>query len=184
MPPFFREFSGVSTIEDQLRGRRDALAGLLRVTWRARRAARFAWNFGVWRQDPNVGEIAIAALLHDLAETLVWVVAPDLALRIQAMQRADPTLRSRAAQETVLNVDVHALQLALAREWQLPELFVTMMDDDEARSPRVRNVAHAVDLARHSADGWENAALPDDYKMIADLLNTSEEHVREMVVPV
>jgi hypothetical protein len=181
VPPFFEAFRGVDTVEQRLRGRPDGLRGLLSVMRRARRAARFAWQFGVWRQDPDVGEITIGALLHDIAETLIWAVAPDLALKIKAMQRADPALRSRIAQKIVLNVEIPDLQLTLARQWQLPEFFVTMMDPKQARTTRVRNALYAVNLARHSATGWSNPALPDDYKMIGELLNTNPDHVREMV---
>jgi len=35
----------------------------------------------------------------------------------------------------------------------------------------VRNVQLAIRLARHSAQGWDNAALPDDIDEIAALLN-------------
>jgi len=37
----------------------------------------------------------------------------------------------------------------------------------------VRNVVLAVRLARHSAHGWDNPALPDDMDDIAQLLNAS-----------
>jgi hypothetical protein len=42
-------------------------------------------------------------------------------------------------------------------------------------NPRVRNVSLAVDLARHSANGWNDPALPDDFKAIADLLRINHE---------
>ena len=41
------------------------------------------------------------------------------------------------------------------------------------RQPSVRNVALAVRLARHTARGWDNAAIPDDVADIAALLNLS-----------
>jgi hypothetical protein len=44
------------------------------------------------------------------------------------------------------------------------------MDPTKTDSPRVKNVKLACDLARHSADGWNDAALPDDYKAICELL--------------
>ncbi len=182
VPPLFEFFETATIVEEQVGRRADGLRGLAAVTRRARRAARFAWHFGVWRHDPDVGEIAIAALLHDIAETLIWTFAPDLALKIKAMQRADPALRSRTAQRMVLNIDVQELQLVLARQWQLPELFITMMDQRHAGNTRVRNALCAVNLARHLATGWSNAALPDDFTLIGELLNTNAEHAREMVV--
>ena len=55
------------------------------------------------------------------------------------------------------------------------------MDADNAKLPRVRNVVLADRLARHSSHGWDDAALPDDYKDIAVLLNMKAEEVREIV---
>ncbi|HEX5127048.1 MAG TPA: histidine kinase, partial [Rhodocyclaceae bacterium] len=46
----------------------------------------------------------------------------------------------------------------------------------QAQHPRVRNVVLASDLARHAANGWQDPALPDDYKAIADLLHLSVEN--------
>jgi hypothetical protein len=33
----------------------------------------------------------------------------------------------------------------------------------------------AVDLARHSANGWDDPALPDDFRAIEELLHVSHE---------
>ena len=57
----------------------------------------------------------------------------------------------------------------------LPELIMTLMDQNNAELPRVLNVLLAVNLARHSADGWENAALPDDFTAIQKLLRIDRE---------
>ena len=56
----------------------------------------------------------------------------------------------------------------------MPELLIRISDDRHARHPSVRSVALAVRLARHTAQGWDNAAIPDDVKEIAALLNLSE----------
>ena len=50
-----------------------------------------------------------------------------------------------------------------------------MMNHHHAESPRTRTVALAVALARHSANGWDNPALPDDYSAIAALLIRRDE---------
>ena len=50
-----------------------------------------------------------------------------------------------------------------------------LLDHRHADNPRVRNVKLAVDLARHTADGWNNRALPDDFQGIRDLLHVSQE---------
>jgi HD-like signal output (HDOD) protein len=125
--------------------------------------------------EANVEEVTLAALLHDLAEILLWCFAPRLAIEIRDRQRADKTLRSAAVQQEVLGIRLVDLQLALCGAWQLPPLLTTLMDDANAHLSRVQNVALAVNLARHSASGWDDAALPDDLAAIGKLLNASHE---------
>ena len=49
------------------------------------------------------------------------------------------------------------------------------MSKDAAQQARVLNVRLAVNLARHSVDGWTNAAIPGDFAAIENLLNISRE---------
>ncbi|GAB4172862.1 MAG: hypothetical protein OHK0026_14460 [Rhodocyclaceae bacterium] len=168
--PFFRSFSDLPVVEDRLSGTPQALLGLLTVVGRARHAAHWARDWAALRHDLDAEEITVAALLHELAEILLWCVAPALSLHIRGKQEADRALRSRDAQRAVLGITLLDLQLALARAWHLPELLLRLMDDEHAANPRMRNVALAVRLARHSAAGWNDAALPDDYRDIATLL--------------
>jgi HD-like signal output (HDOD) protein len=172
--PFFGSFGVQPTVEDHLRDEPEALAGLNQTLQRAHRSANFALGFAVHRMDHDSAVIHAAALLHDFAEMLLWCHAPTLALRIQQAQRADPALRSSAAQLEVLNVDLMDLQQSLMKAWRLPELLIRISDDRHAEHPSVRSVALAVRLARHTANGWDNAALPDDVKDIAHLLNLSQ----------
>jgi len=169
--PFFRHFGPQPTIEDRLAEQPLALSGLRAVMNRARRAAGFALGFAVHRMDHDAEVIHEAALLHDFAEMLLWCHAPDLALRIADAQRNDPALRSATAQMAALNVQLADVQQALMRAWHLPELLVSISDDHHAGSAQVRNVLLAIRLARHTAAGWDNAALPDDVRDIAALLN-------------
>jgi HD-like signal output (HDOD) protein len=172
--PFFGGFGLQPTVEERLRAEPEALAGLNQTVQRAHRSANFALGFAVHRMDHDSAVIHAAALLHDFAEMLLWCHAPALALRIQTMQRADPALRSSAAQLAVLNIDLMDLQQSLMKAWRLPELLIRISDDRHAEHPSVRSVALAVRLARHTAQGWDNAALPDDVKDIAQLLNLSQ----------
>ena len=172
--PFFSTFGTQPTIEQALRDSPAALAGLNEVLRRAHRAASFALGFAVRRMDHDAAVIHQAALLHDFAEMLLWCHAPALALRIHQAQRADPTLRSSAIQLEVLNIELHDLQQSLMQTWRLPELLVRITDDRHARHPSAKNVVLAIRLARHTAQGWDNAAIPDDVHDIAQLLNLSD----------
>jgi HD-like signal output (HDOD) protein len=171
--PFFRTFGQLKTIDEHLHDQPVALRGLQRVMKRAHRAANFALGFAVHRMDNDAEVVQEAALLHDFAEMLLWCHAPDLAVEIAKRQHADPTLRSATVQRAVLNVELGELEQALMRVWRLPDLLIRITDDKHASHPQVRTVMLAIRLARHTQGGWDNAALPDDFADIGELLNVA-----------
>ncbi|MEA5098376.1 MAG: HDOD domain-containing protein [Burkholderiaceae bacterium] len=173
--PFFQHFKTPVIVEDILKPHPQALIGLLFIIRRAQRAARFAYDWAVWRRSPNVEEIYTSALLYDLAEILMWVFAPQESARIVAMQKADSTLRSVVAQQNIFGFRFSDLQQMLCKTWQLPELLLSQFNPELKDKPNFLNVSLAVDLARHSARGWDNTALPDDYAAIEQLLHINRE---------
>lgn len=182
IPPFFRAFTTPTTVEEWLSGRPEALAGFRRVMARSHRAAKFATAFAVHRMDHDAAIIHEAALLHDFAELLLWLVAPDLALEIARRQVSDPTLRSGVAQRSVLNIELCDLQHHLMVTWRLPSLLVQITDDHAQReTAQVANVRLAIRVARHSAQGWGNVALPDDFVDIGALLQLDPLHVERLL---
>jgi HD-like signal output (HDOD) protein len=175
MEPFFNDFQDLPLVEDHLKGHPRALLGLLKVIGRTRKAAHWAREWGVYRHDLDVDEISVATLLYNISEILMWCFAPGLALQVADRQKADRTLRSAAVQTEVFGVPLYQIKQALAQTWHLPQLLMTLMDPQNAEHPRVRNVKLAIDLARHSANGWDDAALPDDFTAIEDLLHMGHE---------
>lgn len=175
MDPFFNDFQDLPLVEDQLKPYPRALLGLLKVIKRARRAMNWAREWAVYRHDLDVDEINVATLLYDFAEILMWCFAPTLALQVVEKQAADQTLRTTEVQTEIFGVSLYQIKQALAEAWHLPQLLVSLIDPEHAEHPRIRNVKLAVDLARHSANGWSDAALPDDFKSVEDLLHISHE---------
>ncbi len=173
--PFFRDFQNLPLIEDQLRPHPQALLGILKVVHRARRAAQWARDWAILRHDLDVDEITLAALLHDMAELLMWSFAPKLALKSRDAQIAHRNARSAFIQAQIYGIPLYQLKMALAETWRLPQLLTQLMDNQHAENPRVRNVKLAVDLARHSASGWNDPALPDDFKGIRELLRINQQ---------
>lgn len=172
IPPFFRAFGPQVSAEGSLTGHPAALEGFRSVLRRCHRAANFALGFAVQRLDHDASVIHGAALLHDFAELLLWWRAPELALEIARRQAADPGLRSADVQRELLHVTLPELQHALMVRWRLPRLLVEITDDSlHNDSAQVRNVLLAIRLARHSAHGWDNPAIPDDIREIAELLH-------------
>ena len=173
--PFFEKFEAPTTIETLLKAEPQALLGVLQVVRRVQRASHYAHDWAFERHDMNIEEVALAALLHDLAEILLWCFAPKMAIEIRDRLQADKSLRSVTAQEQVLGFRLFDLQSALCHAWHLPELLNMLMDDTNAQLPRVQNVRLAVNLARHSITDWNNAALPDDFAAIEKLLHINRE---------
>jgi HD-like signal output (HDOD) protein len=182
IPPFFRAFSAQPVVEDLLAGHPAARAGFRRVLRRARRAARFAMGFAAHRMDHDAAVLHEAALLHDFAELLLWLRAPALAQVIDERQRADATLRSAQVQREVLHVELEDLEHTLMTKWRLPSLLV-QISNGHARhaTAQMRNVQLALRVARHSATDWNNAALPDDLREIAELLNIAPEAAERLL---
>jgi hypothetical protein len=151
------------------------------VIHRSHRASEYAYDWAVYLHDLHFEEVRMAALLHNLAEILMWCFASDQMLEIRSMQQHDRALRSRAVQEQVLGFALLDLQKALVKAWALPELLLTMTEESSARQTRTRIVTLAINLARHSANGWDDAALPDDYKDIGELLHIPAKQAMLMV---
>jgi HD-like signal output (HDOD) protein len=180
--PFFTAFGPQASVQDLLLDQPQALAGFMRVLRRSRRAARFALGFAVHRMDHDASVIHEAALLRDFAELLLWLRAPALALELERRLEADATLRSVTAQRQVLNVALDELAHALMLAWRLPALVVQIIDEHAKQvTSSMRNVQLAIRVARHSANGWHNAALPDDYSDIGALLNLLPGNVQHLL---
>ncbi|MEO8630285.1 MAG: HDOD domain-containing protein, partial [Betaproteobacteria bacterium] len=168
---FFAEMNSLQAIEDQMVDQPRALQGVLRVISRATHAGSYARSFSALRHDMESDEVVTSALLHDLGELLLWNVAPGIAVQIEHLTHHHRGLRSATAQRACLGFELVELQLALAKEWNLPALLQSLMDDHHADTPRVTTVALSVALARHSANGWDDEALPSDYAAIQKLVN-------------
>lgn len=173
--PFLKAFTGIHTLEDQLAAHPKALVGALQVIARARKAARHARDWAILRHDLDSDEVTVATLLHEATEIMLWVFAPDLMLRVMAMQHMDSRLRSGMAQKIVFGVDTAPIQRELVRVWKLPELLVTLLDYRHRDNPRVRNVELAGRFTRHVAAGWDDAGLPDDIEELCRLLPLNRE---------
>ena len=180
--PFFRAFGPQPTVEDRMMGNEPALVGLQCVLQRANRGADLALAFAIHRADPHAALIHAAALLHEFTEMLLWCHAPELAIQVAKLQEADAVLRSTVAQRQVLNIDLTELQAGLVGAWQLPALLSEARTDVPATSKAAaRTVSLATRLARHTVNGWDNAAIPDDLHEISLLLNLSSDATRHFV---
>ena len=179
--PFFNNVVSKISVEEILSAQTPALIAVLHVVHRSHRASSYAYDWAVRLRDMHFEEVRFAALLRDLAEILMWCFAPAEMLKVQALQKQDKSMRSGIAQEQVFGFRLVALQKELVKEWKLPALLLNLMDAENSQKVRVRNVVMADRLARHSSHGWDDAALPDDYKVIGALLSMKVEDVMDIV---
>jgi len=186
---FFQHLTPDLLVDERLKSDLPALTHLLRLIKRAHRAAYYAADWAALRKDLHSEEIWIAALLHDFAEMLMWCFAPEKMNTIFAMQEADKTLRTKDVQTQILGFHMGDLQKELIKVYDMPPLLTQLMADgvDDASDSkaeldnRAKNVSLAVNLARHSANGWDDAALPDDYADIAELLHVDVPRVLYLI---
>lgn len=168
---FFREVPATPIAEEMLLDHRAALVYLLHTVRRAQRSAYYAFDWALRLHDLHAEEVQVSALLTHVAEMLMWCFNPEQMLAIRRLQAADHALRSTDAQQQVLGFAGLDLQRELTVAWHLPELLRNLTDPAKSQTTRVRIVMLAVNLARHSAQGWHDAALPDDFHEIAKLLH-------------
>ena len=166
---FYDSCQDLPIIEHQLKGYPKAMLGLLKVIARSRQASIWARDWALLRQNTRFEEISLAALLHDFVEILMHCFAPNLATTVRERLASHPALRTRAVQEEVFGAPPQEIMRELIGLWGLPELLLSLLDPADADIANVRNVNLAVDLARHTATGWQSPALHDDLLAISEL---------------
>ena len=178
---FYNSIRNPPILEQQLKGYPKAMLGLLKVIARSRTASQWARDWALQRQNVSFDEIAMAALLHDLVEILMWCFAPNLAIRAKERLASEPGRRSSQIQQEVFGAPFDEIAVELIAHWGLPPLLCSLLKPADAEIANVRNVVLAVDLARHSANGWNDPALPDDYRAIEALLHMSHSNLLERI---
>jgi HD-like signal output (HDOD) protein len=178
---FYNSIQDPPILEQQLKGYPKAMLGLLKVIARSRVASQWARDWALLRQNVSFDEIAMAALLHDLVEILMWCFAPNLAIRAKERLASEPGRRSSQIQLEVFGAPLDEIAVELISHWGLPPLLCSLLKPADADVANVRNVVLAVDLARHSANGWNDPALPDDYRAIESLLHIGHSNLLERI---
>jgi hypothetical protein len=178
--PFLREFSAVPTIEDQLGDYPKALVGVLGDQPRPPGVALRPRLGGAAPRPGRGRDHRCGPALGGHRDPVLGLRADPHPERLRdAARRARPALVH--AQRMIFNFSAKELQLALVRHWHLPDLLVSMMDEKHIDNARVRTVQLAASLSRHTAQGWNNPAIPDDLSAIESLLHIGREHLLNRV---
>lgn len=146
----------------------DSILGLTECEFRAATASYIARAWASCRADVSPDEVALAALLADIGELMLWQFAaelPQAALEELHSGRAQRTLQ---AQTQAAGFTFKSLSVSLAEAWALPPLIAQLIrgvDNVRANIARLAN-----DAARHVQADMDNPAIPDDIRAIRELL--------------
>ena len=164
--PFYQRIEGAALLDEQITPGGLAHLAILALAKRGYVASRLARQWAEKSLDMHPEELQVAALIHDIAEILLWLKAPGHALLIKKVMDESPSMRSTAAQQRILGFTLTALTAEIAHRWGLPDILSRLFSGEDL-SPRIRTVSLAVRVARHSSQSWANPALPDDWSAVA-----------------
>jgi HD-like signal output (HDOD) protein len=151
--------------------------GLLTAESRATLAARIAGAWGALHFDMDPGELALAALLSNAGDLLLWSFSPELPQAAARELHSGRAGRSTLAQQQACGFAFRDLTLLLAENWGLPRLIRQLIRGDE--SLRAQLARLAVDCARHLGNGPADPALPHDVNEAARLTGATLNRVVE-----
>lgn len=139
----------------------ESQTGLAVCEARSHLASRLAMHWGSARADVSPDEIAMAALLSEIGELLLWSFAPELPqAALESLQR-QASRRSVEAQIDCCGFRFKDLTLKCAAIWNLPPLIPQLIrgiDNTRANLSRL-----CIDTARHLCIGGPlDPALPTD----------------------
>jgi HD-like signal output (HDOD) protein len=143
-------------------------AGLIACEGRAVMASQIAQTWGRARADVVPEEVAMAALLAEIGELLLWHFAPELPQAALDALASGQATRSAQAQEFACGFRFRDLSLKCATVWALPPLLVQLirgLDNTRANLCKLY-----LDTARHLSSGADNPALPDDLALAQRLI--------------
>lgn len=135
--------------------------GLAACEARSHLASRVALRWGMQRADISPDEVAMATLLADIGELLLWNFAPELPLAVREALKSGLSQRSVQAQVDTCGFRFKDLSLKCATIWHLPPLLTQLIrgiDNTRANLSRC-----CVDTTRHLMSGGpSDPALPSD----------------------
>ncbi len=154
---------GVTAFRDLLVNSPEADAsnpGLAACEARSVLASHLALQWCQARSDIAPDEVAMATLLSETGELLLWSFAPQVPQAALDARAAGLARRSADAQMMSCGFRFRDLTMKCATIWELPPLLMQLIkgvDNTRANLSRL-----CVDTARHLASSPDNPALPDD----------------------
>ena len=134
--------------------------GLSECAFQSATASYLARRWGFTIADQALDEIAMAALLADIGELMLWNFEPDVPIAALVRLKFYPSLKSSQAQEIAAGVSFKNLSLSLANAWGLPPLISMLINGEDNVRAGIARIAS--NTARHLRRDPENPAVIAD----------------------
>ena len=146
----------------------DSLAGMRGCIVRTVLAAHIARAWASMRADISAEEVALAALLAETGELLLWHIAPELPQKALDELHSGRALRSVQAQQQAAGFSFKQMTLTLVDAWALPRLIAMLIRGSDTLRANIARIAQ--DAARHIGAHPESPAIPADLVNIKNLI--------------
>lgn len=143
-------------------------SGLAECEARAHLASQLALRWGAARADIAPEEVAMATLLAEIGELLLWSFAEELPRQALVALYAGRAARSAQAQVDTCGFRFRDLTLKCAEIWHLPPLLTQLIRGIE--NTRASLCRLCIDTARHIRSGPDDPALPSDIAEASHLI--------------
>lgn len=157
----------------------DSLVGLVECEFSSASASYIARAWSAHRADVSPDEIALAALLADIGEMMLWHFATEIPECVQGEAKSGRALSQLQAQLQGAGFSFKALSLALAEAWALPPLITQLIRGVDSVRANIARLASAT--AKHIQTNPENPALPSDIISVRDFVPASS--YRSLLAP-
>lgn len=146
----------------------ESATGMRDCTARAVMAADIARAWASLRADVSADEVALATLLAESAELLLWHFAPELPQSALEELHSGRAHRTLEAQQRTAGFSFKQATLALVDAWALPRLIAVLIRGSDTLRANIARVAG--DTARHIKADAENPAIPANLADIHKLI--------------
>lgn len=147
-----------------------ANVGVMELESQSSLASRIALRWASGHRDLNPAEVALAALLADTGELLLWVYEPELAEAAKKELTCGQARRSAQAQIQACGFDFKQLSMRCSEQWGLPPLLLQTLRGVESQRAKLTRLSS--NFARHLThpDDHLELALIDDLAEARKLL--------------
>lgn len=147
--------------------------GLMALETRATLATQICLRWAAYRHDLNPAEVAVAALLMDAGELLLWAFEPELPQQVEFALKIGRAHRSVEAQNLTCGFTFRELTMRCAELWAMPPLLCSLLTGSDTLRAQLTRLS--ADAARHIVAGVDEnlTALAHDVAAVHKLLPTT-----------